>query len=224
MSDAPTSRLHNGPLHATTSRHEEMMVEARRIVDAGNDRALVLRLTGGLAVRHYAIDLEFAEREYSDIDLIGLKRQAGDIDELFPDLGYLEDASVSLATLGGQRQYFRRPRSVESHALGHESAHVAPPAPGNAAARPCRRLPRLDEDGPRPRLSRPSRRQHLRHRPGRPVSQQAADPEAQREGRARRDHRVQRRLRGLRSSPGCAGPRARRRRRAPATGGCTSTS
>ncbi|MCX6374191.1 MAG: hypothetical protein NTX16_14185 [Actinobacteria bacterium] len=131
MSDAPTSRLHNGPLQATTSRHEEMMVEARRIVDAGNDRALVLRLTGGLAVRHYAIDLEFAEREYSDIDLIGLRRQAGDIDELFRDLGYLEDTSVTLATLGGQRQYVRRPRSIESHAHMHERAHVAPPAPGN---------------------------------------------------------------------------------------------
>jgi hypothetical protein len=131
MSDAPTSRLHNGPLQATTSRHEEMMVEARRIVDAGNDRALVLRLTGGLAVRHYAIDLEFAEREYSDIDLIGLRRQAGDIDELFRDLGYLEDASVSLATLGGQRQYVRRPRSIESHARRHESAPVAPPAAGS---------------------------------------------------------------------------------------------
>ena len=108
-----------------------MLVEARRIVDAGNHRALVLRLTGGLAVRHYAIDLEFAEREYSDIDLIGLRRQAGDIDELFRDLGYLEDASVSLATLGGQRQYFRRPRSVVSPALRHESAPIAPPAAGN---------------------------------------------------------------------------------------------
>ena len=62
MSDAPTSLLHDAQLRAATTRHEEMMVEARRIVDSGNDRGLVLRLTGGLAVRHYAIDLEFAER------------------------------------------------------------------------------------------------------------------------------------------------------------------
>ena len=67
MSDLSTSLLRDGLLQATTTRHEEMMVEARRIVDAGNDRDLVLRLTGGLAVRHYAIDLEFAERDYSDI-------------------------------------------------------------------------------------------------------------------------------------------------------------
>lgn len=41
-----------------------MMAEARRIVDAGNDHVLVLCLTGGLAPRRHALDLEFAEREY----------------------------------------------------------------------------------------------------------------------------------------------------------------
>jgi len=40
MSDAPTSLLHDAPLRAATTRHEEMMVEARRIVDSGNDRGL----------------------------------------------------------------------------------------------------------------------------------------------------------------------------------------
>ncbi len=127
MGDSPTSRLHDAPLRAATTSHEEMMVEARRIVDAGNDRGLVLRLTGGLAVRHYAIDLEFAEREYSDIDLIGLARQAGEIGRLFGDLGYLENVGVSTATLGSQRQYFKRPRSVDSHAHMHKRAHFAAP-------------------------------------------------------------------------------------------------
>jgi hypothetical protein len=130
MSDALTSLLHDGPLLAATTRHEEMMVEARRIVDAGNDRHLVLRLTGGLAVRHYAIDLEFAERDYSDIDLIGLTREAGAIAELFGDLGYLENISVATATLGSQRQFFKRPHSVESHAHMHKRAHFAPPLGG----------------------------------------------------------------------------------------------
>jgi len=130
MSDSTTSLLHDAPLRAATTRHEEMMVEARRIVDAANDRGLVLRLTGGLAVRHYAIDLEFAERDYSDIDLIGLTRQAGAIGELFGELGYLENMSVATATLGSQRQYFKRPRSVESHAHMHKRAHFAPPVTG----------------------------------------------------------------------------------------------
>ena len=130
MSDAPTSLLHDGPLRATTSRHEELMVEARRIIDAGTDHGVVLRLTGGLAVRHYAIDLEFAERDYSDIDLIGLARQAGDIGTLFAGLGYLENASVATATLAGQRQYYKRRHSVESHAHMHKRAHFAPPVAG----------------------------------------------------------------------------------------------
>jgi hypothetical protein len=107
MSDTPTSLLHDAPLRAATTSHEELMVEARRIVDAGNERGLVLRLTGGLAVRHYAIDLEFAERAYSDIDLVGLARQAGGIGELFGDLGYLENTMVTTATLSSQRQYFK---------------------------------------------------------------------------------------------------------------------
>jgi hypothetical protein len=130
MSDSPTSLLQDGPLRAATTRHEEMMVEARRIVDAAGDRGLVLRLTGGLAVRHYAIDLEFAERDYSDIDLIGLAREAAAIGGLFGDLGYLENVSVATATLGSQRQYFRRPHSVESHAHMHKRAHFAPPVAG----------------------------------------------------------------------------------------------
>ncbi len=130
MSYSPTSLLHDGPLQVASTRHEEMMVEARRIVDAGNDRGLVLRLTGGLAVRHYSIDLEFAEREYSDIDLVGLARQAGEIGELFGDLGYEENTSVATATLSSQRQYLKRLHNVESNAHMHKRAHFAPSLPG----------------------------------------------------------------------------------------------
>ena len=68
MDTEPTTRLHDALLDAALARHEKMMAEARRIIDSGNERDVVLRLTGGLAVRHYAIDLEFAERDYSAID------------------------------------------------------------------------------------------------------------------------------------------------------------
>jgi hypothetical protein len=82
------------------------MAEAHAIVDAGNERGVVLRLTGGLAIRHYAIDLEFAEREYSDIDLIGLKRQVVAVGEVFRDLGYVQNRHVAMATGNGQLQFF----------------------------------------------------------------------------------------------------------------------
>ena len=84
------------------------MAEAHAIIDAGNERGVILRLTGGLAVRHYAIDLEFAEREYSDIDLIGLKRQVVAVGEVLRDLGYVENHHVAMATTNGQLQFFVR--------------------------------------------------------------------------------------------------------------------
>ncbi len=126
MSDDLTSRLHDAPLQAATSRHEAMMAEARHIIDAGNDRGVVLRLTGGLAVRHYAIDLEFAERDYSDIDLIGLKRQTTEIHQVFLDLGYQENIHVAMATGNSQRQYFRPQHALESRVHMSKRAHAMP--------------------------------------------------------------------------------------------------
>jgi hypothetical protein len=101
-----TSRLRDAALDATIRRHERLMAEAHAIVDTGNERGVLLRLTGGLAVRHYAIDLEFAEREYSDIDLIGLKREVVAVGEVFRDLGYVENKHVAVATGNGQLQFF----------------------------------------------------------------------------------------------------------------------
>ena len=51
MDTEPTTRLHDAPLDAALT-HEKMMAEARRIIDSGNERGVVLRLTAGLAVRH----------------------------------------------------------------------------------------------------------------------------------------------------------------------------
>jgi len=102
----PISRLRGAALDAALRLHSDLMAEARVIIDRGNEAGVVLRLTGGLAVRHYAIDLEFAEREYSDIDLIGLKRQVVEIGEVFRDLGYLENKHVAMATGNGQLQFF----------------------------------------------------------------------------------------------------------------------
>jgi len=126
MDTPPTSRLHDAPLDLALTRHEAMMAEARHIIDSGNEHGVVLRLTGGLAVRHYAIDLEFAERDYSDIDLIGLRRQAGDIHDLFDGLGYRENLHVAMATGNSQRQYYKPQRTLESHAHMTKRARAIP--------------------------------------------------------------------------------------------------
>jgi hypothetical protein len=106
MDQNATSRLRGAALDAALRLHSDLMAEAHAIVDAGNERGVVLRLTGGLAIRHYAIDLEFAEREYSDIDLIGLKRQVVAVGEVFRDLGYVQNRHVAMATGNGQLQFF----------------------------------------------------------------------------------------------------------------------
>ena len=106
MDTFATSRLHDAALDAALRRHERLMAEAHAIIDAGTRQGVVLRLTGGLAVRHYAIDLDFAEREYSDIDLIGLKRQVVMVGEVFRGLGYVENRHVAMTTGNGQLQFF----------------------------------------------------------------------------------------------------------------------
>ena len=113
-----TSRLRGAALDAALRLHSGLMGEARAIIDHGNARGVVLRLTGGLAVRHYAIDLEFAEREYSDIDLIGLKRQVVAVGEVFRDLGYVENRHVAMATTNGQLQFFVRDPAPGAGAAG----------------------------------------------------------------------------------------------------------
>jgi hypothetical protein len=69
-------------------------------------------------VRHYAIDLEFAEREYSDIDLIGLKRQVVAVGDVFRGLGYAENKHVAMATGNGQLQFFVPDPALPGVAVG----------------------------------------------------------------------------------------------------------
>lgn len=57
-------------------------------------------MMGGLAVRAHCEDLEFCEREYGDIDLVGLERQAAEIRSTFESLGYSEDLEVAISTDG----------------------------------------------------------------------------------------------------------------------------
>jgi hypothetical protein len=91
-----------------------MMAEARAIVDAARDDGALLRLTGGLAVRHYATDRGFADRDYGDIDLVGRSSQIRTVLALFERSGYLEDVHVTQATQGTQRQFYRAPGSGET--------------------------------------------------------------------------------------------------------------
>jgi len=106
---------------------DRLMTEAGIIIDAARRQALTLRLIGGLAVRRYCGDLAFVDREFSDIDLVGLSRHSGRLGRLFAELGYEENRYVSQATSGSQSQYVKPWVLLESRA--HCATRPRPPGP-----------------------------------------------------------------------------------------------
>jgi hypothetical protein len=83
------------------------MDEALALIDEARRFGVQVRLMGGLAVRRYCTDLVFMDREYSDIDLVGLSLQNRGLDEVFQRLGYAENRVVTEATGAGQLQYVK---------------------------------------------------------------------------------------------------------------------
>jgi Fic family protein len=86
---------------------ERHMAEALALIDEARRFGVQVRLMGGLAVRRYCTDLGFMDREYSDIDLVGLSLQNRGLDEVFQRLGYAENRLVTEATGAGQLQYVK---------------------------------------------------------------------------------------------------------------------
>ncbi len=80
---------------------------ALRIIDAAKKQDVLLRLIGGLAIRNHCEIIEFCERDYSDIDLVGKRQQATQISKVMKDLGYHEDPHVERDS-GGQRLQFHK--------------------------------------------------------------------------------------------------------------------
>jgi len=95
---------------------DRLMAEAVTIIDTARRHDALLRLTGGLAVRRYATDLDFMDREFSDIDFIGLSSQGARLRRVVEQLGYEENRYVSQATGGTQLQYLKRARLLEARA------------------------------------------------------------------------------------------------------------
>jgi Fic family protein len=102
-------------------RADRLMAEAMAIIDAARERGAQLRLTGGLAIRRYCLDLAFMDREYSDIDFIGLSTQTSELHEVFVALGYAENRYVTQATDAGQLQYVK----IEALAEERDQAEAA---------------------------------------------------------------------------------------------------
>lgn len=103
---------------------DDMIAEARAIIDQARARGVVLRLYGGLAVRASCDVIDFCARDYSDLDMIGLKAQRSAVRELFTALGFSEDYRVAQATMGAQLQFVRPCAHGEGDARVHPDDHI----------------------------------------------------------------------------------------------------
>lgn len=86
--------------------HADPVKEGSRVVGAAAERAIPLRLLGGVAVavRCPSAALPPLRREYGDIDLVTLGSGRDAVVELMRDLGYAEDREFN--TLHGHRRLF----------------------------------------------------------------------------------------------------------------------
>ncbi|MBN2204280.1 MAG: Fic family protein [Thermoleophilia bacterium] len=94
-----------GRREAPTRRADRLMAEAMALIDAAREGGVQLRLIGGLAIRRHCADLDFMDREYSDIDLVGLGPQADALDEVMTSRGFVQNSYVARSTEYRQLQY-----------------------------------------------------------------------------------------------------------------------
>ncbi|MFX1404454.1 MAG: DUF6036 family nucleotidyltransferase [Promethearchaeota archaeon] len=99
-------------MSSDTSMRDERIREAQRIIDTAQSQNVLLRLIGGLAIRNHCEIIGFCERDYADIDLVGLRKQSTKIVKVMRDLGYQENTQVALTT-DGQRMLFLKPHSTD---------------------------------------------------------------------------------------------------------------
>ena len=114
------------PTQGMLSARSDMVAEARRLIDEARSRGVDLRLFGGLAVRTHCELAYVCERDYSDIDLLGRRRQVKEILALFAALGFEENVDVRVSSDHQQLQ-FARPcahADEERHYYLHPDDHV----------------------------------------------------------------------------------------------------
>jgi hypothetical protein len=119
MNEAPS-------LEFARATRRDMLAEARVIIDAARERGIVLRLFGGLAVRTHCTVIAFCERDYADLDMVGLARQANEIVDFMEGLGYSENVLVRQASDGHQRQFYRSCEHSDAgaHFFAHPDDHI----------------------------------------------------------------------------------------------------
>jgi len=90
----------------------EFEAEAARLVAAASERGVTIRLLGALAFAFRCPEHAYLQdalgRVYTDIDFAGYGRQARDVQRLFADQGFAEDAGIYVESQG-TRLIFEHP-------------------------------------------------------------------------------------------------------------------
>ena len=87
--------------------------EAIRVVEAGKQRGVTLRVIGALAFHHHCPEFGYLQeklnRVYTDIDFAGYGKQSKPIRDLFKAIGYDEDVEINAFHAEGGRLIFNNP-------------------------------------------------------------------------------------------------------------------
>ncbi len=87
--------------------------EAIRIVEAGKEKGVVLRVIGALAFHHHCPEFGYIQaklnRVYTDIDFAAYGKQSKQIRDLLVSLGYDEDVEINAFHAEGGRLIFNHP-------------------------------------------------------------------------------------------------------------------
>jgi hypothetical protein len=87
-----------------------MEEEVQRVVDAGRERGIHLRVIGGIAVKLHCPSAEHRSmtRQYGDIDFVGYRSQRTEVSRLMEDLGYEPNRRFNIVQ-GHRRLLFDHP-------------------------------------------------------------------------------------------------------------------
>jgi hypothetical protein len=93
-------------LSKTASPLEDGEQEALRLVTAAQEKGLVLRLVGGIAIKMRCKSAKHREltRHYADIDMVGLAKQRKQLKSFFPEMGYVPRGKFNV--MQGERLIF----------------------------------------------------------------------------------------------------------------------
>jgi len=92
-----------------SAEREKFEREVVRIIQAGNQAGVVLRVLGSLAFHMHCPRAGYLQAEmgraYTDIDFAAYSKQSKEIKALFTGMGYTEDPEVYMVTEGGRAIY-----------------------------------------------------------------------------------------------------------------------